>query len=368
MADQRVDEAREPLAGGAAFEAAGPAGAVVGDDSVSAPFLPLAIPVQAQHVARQAARWARVLRPPLLVCALAPVLVTAAQIWARGEPLALATLLLTAAAVALVLAGAGLLDAYLEHVRIEHLYELDPASSTARAASHPLSDLVGSGIPPVEALRAAVALLLVGGALGLPLALLGGGWPLLVLGLAGLAVAFFYSATSFALKRLPLGELAVLLALGPGLVAFTTFAQRAAMTPERWLLGVALGFFAAAIAEAGNLRALAPEIRDGRATLARLLGRGRARLLVAGCLAGAYIMLLAVALAPSGPHGALAALLAAPVAAVPLTGALRARGAPAMEMVVTQTLRAYAFFAAWLVLGLLLGGLYLHVISAIGPA
>jgi 1,4-dihydroxy-2-naphthoate octaprenyltransferase len=368
MADQPVDEARDPLGGDPTLAAAGAAGAVAGDVSERPRPAPMAVPVQMRLAARQAARWARVIRPPLLICALAPVLVTAAEIWARGARLAIGTLVLTGVAVALVLAGASLLDAYLEHVRIEHLYDLDPASSTARAAGHQMSDLVGAGIPPIQALRAAVALLLVGASLGVPLALLGAGWPMLVLGLAGLAAAFFYSATTYALKRLPLGDLAVFLALGPGLVAFTTLAQRAAMTPERWLLGGALGLFAAATLEAGNLRALSPEIRDGRATLARLLGRGRARLLVAGCLAGAYIPLLAIALAPSGPHGALAALLAAPVAVIPLTGALRARGAPAMDLVVTQTLRAYAFFAAWLVLGLLLGALYPHVVAAVGPA
>ena len=311
------------------------------------------------------ARWLRVARAPLLMCSVAPVLVTGALLWAQGAPVSPSILGLTLLAVAFAQAGAQVLDVYLEHIRGLSVMNVDPNSSVARMPNRPPGILVREGIYPLDALRVAVALLVAGAGLGVPLAL-AGGVPVLLLGSAGLAVAFLYSATSFALKRLPLGEPVVFLALGPGIVALTALAQRRPVTPLALALGAALGLFAMALVEAANLRALAPEVRSGRKTLVRLLGRGGGRRLFVGCLLGAYALALVAALPPRAPHGALAVLFSLPIAVLPLTGGLRARSAPTLDLVVAGAVRAYGFFAFWLVVGLLLGGLFLRLMSLLG--
>jgi hypothetical protein len=55
-----------------------------------------------------------------------------------------------------------------------------------------------------------------------------------------------------------------------------------------------------------------------------------------------------------------------PVSVLPLTGALRAQGATALTSVIPATLRAYIYFAFWLLLGLMLGSLYLRLLSVLG--
>jgi 1,4-dihydroxy-2-naphthoate octaprenyltransferase len=310
-------------------------------------------------------RWLRVARAPLLLCSAAPVMVTGALLWAQGVSVSLPLLGLTLLAALLVQAGAQLLDVYLEHVRTLTLLHGDPNSSVARMPNRPPGLLITAEIYPLDALRVAAGLLVAGAGLGVPLAL-AGGWPSLLLGLGGLLVAFLYSATSYALKRHPLGEPAILLALGPGIVALTLLVQRHPVTPLALAIGTALGLFAMSLVAAANLRALAPEIRSGRKTLVRLLGRTGGRRFFLGSLLAAYALVVGAALFPGAPHGALAVLFSLPIAALPLTGGLRAHSAPTLDLVVTDAVRAYAFFAFWLVVGLLLGGLFLRLLSLLG--
>jgi len=54
------------------------------------------------------------------------------------------------------------------------------------------------------------------------------------------------------------------------------------------------------------------------------------------------------------------------VAILPLTGVLRARAAATLAPVVRGTLRAYLLFAFWLIIGLLLGALYLILLKLAG--
>jgi 1,4-dihydroxy-2-naphthoate octaprenyltransferase len=187
-----------------------------------------------------------------------------------------------------------------------------------------------------------------------------------LLGLAGLAIAFLYSATNVGLKRQPLGELAVLLALGPCLFTLAVLSQHAALTGFGVALGIALGLFALAALEAANLRALTPEERDGRMTVIRLLGERGGRLLFVACLAAAYLLVLIAGAADGAPHGVYAVLFSLPVLVVPATGIWRARNADTLTPAVRGMLRAYFFFAFWLVLGLLIGALYLRLLGVLG--
>lgn len=309
--------------------------------------------------------WARIAHAPYLVLSVAPVVVVAALLWAQDVAISLGLLILTACAAALIQAGAHTLDAYLDYVRAQRLIATAPNESVAQHASLHIARLLQAGIYPLDALRAAAVLLVLGACLGIPLAL-AGGVPVLLLGAGGVLVAFLYSATSYALKRLPLGELAVALALGPGMVAVTALAQGQPITPFILALGAGLGLFAGALVMAANLRALTPEMRDGRRTLVRLVGRARGRRLYLATLVAAYAVVVVAALWQGAPHGALAVLFSLPVAILPLTGALRARVAATLTPVVRGTLRAYAYFAFWLTIGLLLGGLYLHLLRLAG--
>jgi len=315
-----------------------------------------AYPETAEESSR--AHWLALLHPRTLVFGAGPVIVALTLLWAQGAQLALLPALCTPLAATLVLAGANMLDEYLDYERYA------AHGPVLRGTETRTTLLETSSIPPLDVLRGSLALFAAGALVGLP-AVLAGGPFVLLLGLLGVAAAFLYSATNYSLKRLPAGELVVALALGPGLVAITLLAQKHHITGADLLLGLALGFFALAVLEATHLRDSAADRRSRRKTLVILLGERGGRLLCAFCFLAAYAMAVLVALQPGMYRGALAALFSTSIAVVPLTGALRARAIGARQLVVSQTLSAYAYFTLWLALGFLAAGLFIRLYPSI---
>ena len=309
--------------------------------------------------------WGTAGKAHTLVFAIMPVLVAGALLSASGEAVSYPRLLALALGAALVLGGANLLDAYLEYVRAHALSRVHPSTSISLRAARHRTVLPNLAIYPLDAMRVGVIVLAVGAAFGLPAAL-AAGIPGLLLGGAGLIAAFLYSATSVGLKRHPLGELAVLAALGPGLFILAVLAQHAPLTGFSLALGVALGLYSLAALEAANIRAITPEERDGRRTAIRLLGEHAGRVFFIACLAAAYLTVLIAAALPGSFHGAFAVLFSLPLLVVPATGIWRAHSADTLTPAVRGMLRAYAFFAFWIIAGLLIGALYLRLLTLIG--
>src|SRR6185437_14250669 len=139
-----------------------------------------------------------------------------------------------------------LLDVYLEHARRAHIPETERLDHlTARAL------LARSAFNPLNVLRLSILLIILGGLAGIPL-VISGGWPVALLGLAGVTIAFLFSATSFALKRFPLADFVI--GLGPGIVAGMMLAQRHTPTSRDLLFAGALGFLAMLPAAGAHLR------------------------------------------------------------------------------------------------------------------
>jgi 1,4-dihydroxy-2-naphthoate octaprenyltransferase len=321
----------------------------------AAPSDPLAPPLARSRLGR----WLTLTRPATLLVGVGPVVATLALLWARGVRLAPLAAVCAVLAAGLALAGANMLDEYLDYERF--VARRGPVLRGQQLISSALED---AGLAPLDALRLSLVLLALGAVAGLPLVAAGG--PLvLLLGLLGFVAAFLYSATSYALKRLPAGELAVALALGPGLVAVTLLTQHQRMQGADVVLGVALGCFALALLEVSHLRDAPADRQQRRRTLVLLLGERGGRVLCAACFIAAFALMTLVAFQPGVYRGAIAVLLAAPAAVVPLTGALRAESARARRFVVGQTLRAYLAFALWLTAGFLVAGAVVRLYPAI---
>jgi 1,4-dihydroxy-2-naphthoate octaprenyltransferase len=299
--------------------------------------------------------WLALTRPATLIYAAGPVVASLLLLWARGVHLLAAIAACSLIAAVLILAGANMLDEYLDYARFGARGGLVLREPQPRATA-----LEESAVEPFAALRASLILLALGVAAGLPV-LANGGPLILPLGIAGLAAAFLYSATSYALKRLPAGELVVVLALGPGVVVATVLAQHQRVTSADLLLGLAFGLSALSLLEVSHLRDAPSDLQMRRQTLVVVLGEGAGRALCATCFVLAFVLAVIVAFQPGVYHGAIAVLLAAPSAIVPLTGAIRAQSVRARQLVVGQTLRAAFSFAFWISLGFLVAGLVVRL-------
>ncbi len=118
---------------------------------------------------------------------------------------------------------------------------------------------------------------LVGAALcGVPL-ILRAGWPLLVIGLASILLAYAYTGGPFPLAYHGLGELFVILFFGVIAVGGTFYVQTLRLTSEALLAGFAAGSLATVLIVINNLRDIESDRRSNKRTLAARFGETFAR-------------------------------------------------------------------------------------------
>lgn len=137
---------------------------------------------------------------------------------------------------------------------------------------NPVSGAVVRGwITPKQAFAVAALLFAVGSALGIAL-VVAAGWPILWIGLAGVAIGLLYSAGPFALKYHAVGDLAVFLDFGilGALGAWATQTGELSWVPVAW--AVPMSLLVIAILHANNWRDIGPDTAGGAETMASLLG------------------------------------------------------------------------------------------------
>ena len=122
------------------------------------------------------------------------------------------------------------------------------------------------------------------------------GWPLLVVGAAGIAAAIGYTAGERPLGYRGLGDVLVFLFFGLVAVSGTYFVQTGTVTWPVAAAAAAIGALATAILVVNNLRDRIGDARAGKLTLAVRLGARGARLQYTALIAAAFLCVAAVAL------------------------------------------------------------------------
>ncbi|MGH2459343.1 MAG: 1,4-dihydroxy-2-naphthoate octaprenyltransferase [Chloroflexota bacterium] len=204
-------------------------------------------------------RWWRAIRPHSLGTAVAPVLLAGGVAVHDGpvRPLAFALALV---GVALLLIGVNLGNDYFDF----------------RSGADPP---IGVGPRPLQAgllsprwfLIGSLAAFAIGGGIGVFLAL-SSPREILLLGLAGAALGFFYTAPPFRFGYRGLGEVVVFLLLGPGATLGAYLVTAGRFAPLPLLASIPIGLVVAALLHANNLRDLDDDARSGKRTLAVRLG------------------------------------------------------------------------------------------------
>jgi 1,4-dihydroxy-2-naphthoate octaprenyltransferase len=241
-----------------------------------------------------ARRWWVAVRPHSLGTAVAPVLV-AGGVAARDGGARPWAFVLAVLGVVFLLVGVNLANDYFDF--------RSGADPPLGVGNRPLQRGL---LAPRAFLAGAIVAFVVGGLAGVLLALASPPAVLLV-GLAGALLGFFYTAPPLRLGYHGLGEIVVFLCLGPGAAfgAYAAIVGRFAASP----IGAAIpiGLTVTAILQANNLRDLDDDARSGKRTLAVRLGPAGARaeyvVLVAGSLAA--VVILAVLATPFAALGLL---------------------------------------------------------------
>jgi 1,4-dihydroxy-2-naphthoate octaprenyltransferase len=201
---------------------------------------------------------------------------------------------------------------------------------------------------PKQVLAAALGSFAVAGAAGLVLAAVTSWWLLLV-GLAAVAAAWFYTGGSRPYGYRALGEVSVFVFFGLAAVAGTAYVQ---MRSLAWLpvaAAVPIGLLACALLVINNLLDIPTDSETGKRTLAVVLGDRRTRALYVGCIVLPFCV--AVALAPAKPWSLLA-LAAVPFAFPPVRGVIGGSTGRGLIVALGQTGRLQLAFGVLLTLGL----------------
>jgi 1,4-dihydroxy-2-naphthoate octaprenyltransferase len=182
------------------------------------------------------------------------------------------------------------------------------------------------------------------------------GWPVVVLGLLGLAGGFGYTAPPLQYKFHALGLPLVFLLMGPLMVVGAYYVIAGAFSWQALVVSLPVGLLVAAILHGNEWRDLSEDARAGISTLSIRAGRRVAHLLYVSLVVGAYLALAMAVAVGALPPSSLLAMLSLPL----LVRAIRASelGAGgqqrAIAMIDLETAQLHAAFGFLLAAGLFL--------------
>lgn len=247
-----------------------------------------------------AKRWYVASRPFTLTASVAPVLVGSALAFSEEAARPLMFILVLTASL-LVQVGANLVDEYSDHARPEG----------AQKMMAPYKVIALGLFSTLAVKRGAIASFAVATAIGLYIVLVTG-WPILVVSLASLAVAYLYAGGPRPLGAYAIGEPLVFVFMGLIMVMGTYYVHTHTVTVEALVLSIGVGCMVTAILVANNLRDLEEDVAAGKRTLVTLWGRGIGRWLWVGLVV--IGVAIPVGLAVTGSMGL---LLLLPLLALP---------------------------------------------------
>ncbi|MGW0227842.1 1,4-dihydroxy-2-naphthoate polyprenyltransferase [Actinopolymorpha singaporensis] len=285
------------------------------------------------------AQWLDGARPRTLSASISPVVAGSGAAAAAGSFVAWKAALALVVAVALQV-GSNYANDYSDGIRGTDDNRVGPQR------------LVGSGAARPKTVKAvAFGCFAVAAVCGLVLALTTAWWLLLV-GVAAVAAAWFYTGGSRPYGYYALGEISVFVFFGLVAVIGTTFVQADRVTWPAVACAFGVGALTCALLVANNLRDIPTDRESGKRTLAVVMGDRASRLLYAGLQVVAYVVvvLLAVTVTP----WTLLALLSLPLALRPVATVMRGTTGRALIPVLRDTGVAELAYAVLLAVGLVL--------------
>ncbi|MDE3086720.1 MAG: prenyltransferase, partial [Acidobacteriota bacterium] len=318
---------------------AGPAAPAVGMDG--APARPAEGSLAGRVGRRAAALW-EVTRPFSLTATTVPVAAGIALAGGAG------TIRWTLAAAAL---GAAILLQVGTNV-VNEVYDVRRGVDSITSPRASLAVLKGR-LSERQALAYATAALAVAVGLGGWL-IAARGWPVTLLGIAGLVGGVGYTAPPLRLKYRALGLPVVFLLMGPVMVEGAYYVMTGRLDVAGLVVSVPIGCLVTAILHGNEWRDIAEDARVGISTLSIRIGGRRAYLAYLGLVLGAYLALVCEVLAGAVPTQSIAAALSLPLMVrVVLAAALGARGERRpLATIDLSTAQLHALFGALLVAGL----------------
>lgn len=180
------------------------------------------------------------------------------------------------------------------------------------------------------------------------------GWAILALGAACVLAALAYTGGPLPYGYRGLGEVFVFLFFGLAATVGSRYVHDMTAPAAAWLAAVPVGFLAAAILVANNVRDVETDAAVGKRTLAVILGETFARRLYVLLVVGAHVLAAGLAAAGLLPRWSALALLAAPWAVRPVRDLMSTAGSGLIGAL-EATARLHLLFSLGLATGAAVG-------------
>jgi len=295
-----------------------------------------------QAITRRQA-WLLAARPKTLPAALSPVIVGTALAYADGG---LAWLPALAASL-----GALLLQ-ILSNFANDYSDFFRGADTPDRLG--PLRVTSAGLITPAQMRNGIIAVIAASALVGLYLIWVGG-WPILLIGVAGIVAALAYTGGPFPFGYYGLGELFVFLFFGVAAVCGSYYVQTLTLTPAVVTASFAVGALVTAILVVNNYRDIDTDRRAGKRTMAVRLGRRGAQIEYAALLALAFLLPVVMWLMENASVWVMLSWLTLPLAMQLIQTLRSATDGPTLNKTLAGTARLGLLFSLLLAAGIVLG-------------
>lgn len=178
------------------------------------------------------------------------------------------------------------------------------------------------------------------------------GWPILAVGVISVLAGYFYTAAPVSYGRRGLGEVMVFLFMGTLMVMASSYVQVEAWTARSFYASLPVGLLVANILHANNLRDIVNDRARHKVTIATLVDRPAADVLLRVLVAAAFAVVAACVAFGLMPLPCLLVALALPAALSHLR-ALAAQEAATLNPLVRTAARLHLHFGLLLALGYL---------------
>jgi len=186
--------------------------------------------------------WLKAARAQFFTASIFPVILGASLAWRNSGCFSWGYFFLTLLGVVLIHAGVDLSNDYYDHKSGNDEVNLNPTpfSGGSRFIQNKL-------LTPKEVITAALLCFILGSLIGLYLNFKIGGNLILIIGLIGLFLGFFYTATPLKIGYTGLGELAVAIGFGPTIVLGSYYVQTKNLSWEVFLVSIPVAILIALV-------------------------------------------------------------------------------------------------------------------------
>ncbi len=252
--------------------------------------------------------WVRAMRAPFFQAVIVPTILGTLIAWYRTGIFYWQYFLLTMLAVIFINAGTNLVNDYFDHRSTSDDINRDvtPLSGGSRVIQENL-------ISPARIYRSALIFFALAAAIGLYLSFLRG-LLLLIIGIVGVLLGYFYTASPARIVYRGWGEFVVGLNCGPLVVLGAYYVQAQTLSLEALFISIPVGLLIAAVLYINEFPDYACDKKAGKNTLIVKMGRERARKGFYSLLLIAYLFIILAVILKIVPWTLLVSLLTFPLA------------------------------------------------------